>query len=1010
MNVTTLALRRPVTTLMMFASALLIGAIGGKLLPLAFFPDLEFPMVFIEIPYPGSTPEEVERIITRPVEEALATLSGIQNMNSNTHEQGANIFLRFDWGQDISTLAIQVKEKIDGVRHLLPDDVERIFIRKFSTADQPILNFRISSNRDLSSAYDMLQRNLVRRVERINGVSKVDLYGIEKQEIQIELQMDRLVAQGIDPRKLIEDLRSSHFMVTAGRINAGGRRLLVRPISELSTADDLANLPVGNGNMRLKDIAKITFDNPILNYGRHLDRRYAVGLDIFKESGSNTVSVAEAVIAEVEDISKLPEMDGIRMIFLENQAAGIVTSLSELLKSGAIGGVMSMIVLFYFLRSLATTLIVAMAVPASLATALGVMYFADISLNILSMLGLMLAVGMLVDNAVVVTENIHRHQRLNPDVEKATRAGVKEVALAVSAGTFTTAVVFLPNIISTDNMLSIQLSHMAIPIVISLAASLIIAQTIVPLLASRLSKKSRTPKPQSASIDRLQKFHGRILTWTLDHHRASIGLIFLLMAATAIPIKFVKTEMFEEATSKTLRLNYYINGSYSVEKVEQAVDRIEDYLFAHKDEFEIKSVYSYYTPEYAMSTIYLTDDKLKRSLDDIKKAIQDSVPAISVGRPSLERNRSGGAENVGLQLSGKSSERLAELTREVAALLERIDGFETVRSAAESGTKEVHVVINRERASQYGFTTMAIAQTVAAAMRGINLPRLRDNEGEIEVRLNLANRDNRTLKRLSELPMYQPETGQPIKLAALADFKIRNGPRRINRENRITSLGITVNLDGLTSDEARDKIKEIMGLYQLPAGYSWSFGSSFNFEDDTIKTMLVNTLLALALIYFVMAALFESLIFPAAIWSSIMFSIIGVWWFFLITGTTFSLMAWIGILILMGIVVNNGIVLIDRVNQLRDSGMSRREAILQGSHDRLRAILMTAATTVLGMIPLAITNTQIGGDGPPYAPMARAIVGGLTFSTVVTLVILPTIYIVLDDVRVWSRRMLQLSK
>ncbi|MCH8328215.1 MAG: efflux RND transporter permease subunit, partial [Candidatus Marinimicrobia bacterium] len=935
--------------------------------------DLEFPAVFVEIPYRGSTPEEVERIITRPLEEALATLSGVQNMNSNTHEQGVNIFLQFDWGQDISILAVQVKEKIDGVRHLLPDDLERIFIRKFSTADSPILTFRISSNRDLSSAYDMLQRNLVRRVERINGVSKVDLYGVEKQEIQIELQMDRLVAQGIDPERLIENLQRSHFMVTAGRINAGGRRLLVRPIGRLTSAEDLANLPVGNGTMRLRDIAKISFENPILDYGRHLDRRYAVGLDIFKESGANTVEVAEAVIAEVESISKLPEMDGIKTIFLENQAAGIVLSLNELLKSGAIGALFSLLVLFYFLRNVATTLIVAMVVPASLATAMGVMYFSNISLNVLSMLGLMLAVGLLVDNAVVVTENIHRHQRMNKDVVEATKAGVKEVALAVSAGTFTTVVVFLPNIISTDNILSIQIAHVAIPIVISLAASLIIAQTIVPLLASRLSASNGAPKPQSAGIDRLQDFHRRILTWTLDHHRAAIGLIFLLVAATAIPIKFVKVEMFEEATSKTLRLNYYVNGSYSVEKVEQAVDRIEDYLFAHKEEFEIKSVYSYYTPEFANSTIYLTDEKLSRSLEEIKKAIQDSLPAIAVGRPSLERKRSGGAENVGLQLSGKSSERLAELSREVADLLERVDGFETVRSAAETGNKEVHVVIDRERASQYGFTTMAIAQTVAAAMRGINLPRLQDDEGEIEVRLNLADRDDRTLKRLSELPIYQPETGQVVKLAALADFRIRNGPRRISRENRITSIRITANVDGLTTDEARDKIKEIMGLYKLPAGYSWSFGSSFNFEDDTAKTMMVNTLMALALIYFVMAGLFESLIFPGAIWSSILFAIIGVWWFFLITGTTFSLMAWIGVLILMGVVVNNGIVLIDRVNQLRDSGMPRREAILQGSHDRLRAIIMTASTTVLGLIPLAITNSQIGGDGPPYAPVTATV-------------------------------------
>ncbi len=1006
-NLTEFSLRRPITTMMVFATCLLIGAIGGRLLPLAFFPDMDFPGIYIEIPYPGSTPEEVERLITRPAEEVLATISNVKQMYSDSNQDGAGIFLEFQWGQKILTKSLEVKEKLDGIRHLWPDDLDRFYVHSFSTADMPILQFRISSNRDLSNAYDMLERNLKRRVERLDGVSKVDLYGIEKQEIRVEVLLDRVIAYKVDLPGLVEDLRQANFMVTAGRITENNRRYVVRPIGEIRTLEEIGAIAVGTGGLHLRDIAKIGYRNPKLDYGRHLDRKYAIGLDIFKTTGSNTVEVAERVIREVDEIGTLPEMDGIRVIFLDNQAAGIMGSINELLKAGSLGALLAILVLYFFLRRFATTFIVALAVPSSLMITLGVIYFMGLSLNILSMLGLMLAVGMLVDNAVVITESIHRRQQTEGFGFKTTIGGVKEVALAVTAGTFTTAIVFLPNIISDDNELSIQLKHVAITIVVALAASLIIAQTIIPLLASRIKAQGSAPK--RTAVTALQEKYARVLRWTLEHHRTSIGIVFLVIASTAIPIKFVKTDLFQEPESKRLRLQYHINGQYSLAKVEETVDKVEDFLFANQEQFQIKSVYSFYTTNYANSMIYLTDDRLAIPVEEIKNGIQEGLPLLAIAQPSLERQRSTGENKLDVQLSGKSSELLAELSQDVALVLRRIPGLENVRSDAEAGDKEVQVVINRDRTRQLDLSTQEVAQTVSAAMRGMLLSRIRDEEGETDFRIQFQQEDERTLETLRDLPIFL-KSGQPIKLSAIADFRIINGPRTIHRENRITSIGINANLGDITMDEARDRIRDALDQYRLPPGYNWSFGRAFSYEDETGKEMMINTLMALAMIYFVMAALFESLVFPAAIWSSIMFAVIGVWWFFLMTGTTFSLMAWIGVLILMGIVVNNGIVLIDHVNQLRSDGMERQEAIVKAGYERLRAILMTAATTVLGLVPLSITNTQIGGDGPPYYPMARAIVGGLTFSTVVTLLILPTIYIMLDDLRAWSRRVIRLAR
>jgi len=319
------------------------------------------------------------------------------------------------------------------------------------------------------------------------------------------------------------------------------------------------------------------------------------------------------------------------------------------------------------------------------------------------------------------------------------------------------------------------------------------------------------------------------------------------------------------------------------------------------------------------------------------------------------------------------------------------------------------VVVDRDRARQYGYSTQQVASTVSAAMRGQNLRRFRTPEGEVEMRVKFQDTDRQTMDNLRNITLPNADNND-IKLASLADFRVRRGPRRIHREDRATMIGVTAHLDDLTTDEAQEKIGQLLSRYQLPDGYSWGYGASFQDAEESQNIMMTNLLLALVLIYLVMAALFESLIHPLAIWTSIIFAIVGVFWFFMFTGTTFSIMAWIGILILIGVVVNNGIVLIDHINHLRSEGLPRHDAIVQAGRERLRPIVMTAATTILGLIPLCIGNTQIGGDGPPYYPMARAIVGGLAFSTVVTLIILPSIYIMLDDVRAWSRRIVQAAK
>ena len=1010
MNLTEFSLRRPITILMIFTCLVVIGAIATQLISIEFFPEVQGPQIWVEIPYPGSTPEEVERQITRPAEEVLGTITGVKRIMSNSRENGAWVQLEFKWGENTAIKALEAQEKLNGIRHLLPEDVERFFVRKWSSSDWAILNLRISSERDLSNAYDMLNRNIKRRLERINGVSRVELYGIEKKQIRVELLADRIKSHNINLNQLSQILTQSNFSVTAGRITDGQHRFVVRPISEFQSVKDFENLIIGAHNLRLKDVANVSYQNPVLDYGRHLDRKYAIGLDVFKESGANTIAVTEAVTAEIDEISRLPEMAGIAIYYMDNQAEGILSSLRELLKSGLLGAFFAVALLFFFLRKFQTTMMVILAVPFSLLVTVALLYFFNLSLNILTMMGLMLSVGMLVDNGVVVTESIYRH-RQNDKTEKlvAIKKGVKEVGLAITAGTLTTAIVFLPNIVNSQNEVSMYLKHVGLTIVFALGASLLIAQTVIPLIARHV--RLRLSNPKATTVDKMVTSYRRVLVWMIGHHKISLLIVFLVLVSVAIPMKFVSKDMFPPQEDRRIRLRYQINGSYTIEKIEEAVDVIEEYLFANQEDFEIKSVYSYYNTNYAMSTIILTEkESAHKSLDQIKEEIRENLPKLAIAQPSFERrHRQGDGEGVRVQLVGKSSERLVALSHDVAWVLSKIAGFTDVRSQAEAGDEEVQVVIDRDRARQYGFSVRDIARTISVSMRGQNLRKLRAEDGEIDVRVMMQKEDQRTLDNLKDLPLFNDQ-GQVVRLASLADFKIRRGPRNIFRENRTTIMSVYLDLDDVTMDQARSKIRAVLDNYNFPTGYSYNFGSAFSYEDETMQMMMMNTLLALALIYFVMAALFESLVFPAAIWTSIIFAIVGVFWFFLITGTNFDLMAWTGVLILIGVVVNNGIVLIDYVNQLRSRGRTRTEAILQAGQYRLRPILMTAGTTILGLIPLCFGGTLVGGGGPPYFPMARAIVGGLAFSTFVTLIILPTIYITLDDLRNWSRRVLRLAK
>ncbi len=1013
MKHTEVALRRPVTTVVVFVALALVGIIAARLLPLEKFPDIEFPGIFVQIPYAGSTPEEIEKLITRPVEEALATLSGVEQMFSSSREGQAEIFLLFEWDQSMGTKGIEARAKVDGIRHLLPDDVRRIFVFTGSLGDQPVLNLRISSEQDLSGSYDMLNRLLTRRLERIEGVSRVELQGVDPREIRILLQPDRLAAHGVDIAAVRELLVSSNFAVSAGKITAGDQRFSVRPSGEFKSIDEIRELTINQSGLRLGDIADIELRTPERNYGRHLDRDYAIGVAVNKTTGSNLVDVTDRVVAEVQEVSKLPQMRGIKIFSLDNQGDSVRESLSDLLTAGALGGLLAIIVLYLFLRQVTTTLIVIAAVPFSLMITLGALYFAGLTLNILSMMGLMLAVGMLVDNAVVITESIFRHRTEKPDAPfQSTLDGVNEVGLAVIAGTATTIIVFAPIIFGAQIDITIFLTHVAITIIVALLASLLIAQTLVPMLAARVAVPPR-PKA-SAWISRLTQKYVGSLEWILGHRWWTALGIFLVCVVGVLPMILgaVKFDMFPQDVGRRLFMPYHIEGQHSLERIESTVNTIEDYLYARQEEFNIRSIYSYYEQGRAESTILLTDKSdATLSTREIIERIEKDLPEIAIGKPNFKFDQQGGGEGFSIQISGDSTEILNRLGIEVARALATVEGLKDVRSDAETGDKEVRISIDRSRAAAVGLTAAAIAQSVSIAMRGENLREFRGETGEIAVRLAFRDDDKQSIEQLADLPLYTAD-GRRITLGSVASFQVSASPDTIRRTDRQTTVILTANFeDEVSVDDVRPRVNSLMEQIALPPGYSWKEGRGFERQDETANMMVTNIVLGVACIFLVMAALFESMLLPfSIILGSIVFSIFGVFLFFAATGTTFSFMAMIGIMILIGVVVNNGIVLVDHVNNLRQEGMPREQAIVIAGRDRLRPILMTVATTIVGLAPLAVGTTQVGGDGPPYYPMARAIIGGLAFSTVVSLLVVPALYVYFDSLAAWGRKVMRTSR
>ena len=1007
MTIAELALKRPITTMMLFLSCVVFGLLSARLLKVEFFPELDAPFILVQVPYPGSTPKEVEREIVRPLEEALATISGVQNMTAQADENGAFIFMRFDFGRNLKVKLSEVRERVDAARSELPNDVQRIQVLKFSTNDQPVLQVRLSSTTgNLLDAYDLLERRIKRPLERIPGVAAVELSGVEPSEVRIDLLPERIAAHNLDLNALALMLSQANFSNSAGLIHDGGFRYRVQPVGEIRTIEEYGNLVVAPSGVKLRDVAEVRYAQREINFRRILNGNYAVGVDIRRERGSNLVEVCALVMAEIHKIEASGALAGIEIYVIGDQGAGVTASIGELIKSGWEGMLFSVLVLYFFLRHWPSTLMVSLAVPICIAISLGAMYFLGMTLNVLTMMGLLLGVGMLVDNAVVVTESIYQQREKRPEDRVGTAIeGTRMVQLAVSAGTLTSIIVFLPNVFGGTTEVGIFLYYVAMPYSIALLASWFVAVSIIPMLAARIEPPKGLTRVRI--VETWKHHYARLLRWTLRHRKLTLLGVFFLLLSIAIPMKFVKMDFFGGDADRDFAIGYELNGRYRLPQLEQVAREVETFLLAHKDELEIESVYSWISEDQGMQTrLQLTKgDKAIKPVEEIKEAVKKGLPKLAIGKAIVDlQNGPGGGgggggetQKLSINITGDSTEIILAVANDVTAILANRSEFADVRVDNANEQQEIQVRVDRERAANLGFQPDQVGRLIQVAMRGVPLREFRQGDTEVPVWLRFKDAQRLTLDDLKELRVTRLD-GSSVPLSALVSVDTSPGPSGIVREDRKTSRAITVELPPKSDmGVARTAIETSLKDFPFPAGYGYDLGQRFQQDAEAQSEMLFLMLLSLVLIYMVMAALFESALYPIAILVSILFAVVGVWWTFLITTTTFSVMAFIGIMILIGVVVNNGIILVEHVNTLRRQGYSREEALVLGGKERLRPILITTGTTVLGLFPLCISVVSIGGDGPPYYPMARAIAGGLIFSTGVTLVVLPTVYATVED-------------
>jgi len=1008
--------------LMLFLSILVIGVVAWINIPLALLPQgLNLPYLWMWFVYPNASPVENLERIGKPVEESLWTVKGVNQIYTRSDENRCRVQIEFDQSIDMDNAYLEVQDRIERVRPDLPEDLRYIYVYRYSESDDPILYFGISVTGNYDDPYRVIKDDVVRKLEQVDGVATVEVWGGVESEVRIELILDKLKAYNLDANSLIAKLRTADFAVAGGTVIDGGNQLFVRSDGRIKNLDELNRLPVRGENLLLGDIARISYSPPPKRWVQRIDRTEAVQIGVYKESGVNSVALNEELNKLLDQMRTDPHLSGLRFDILFDQGRYISDSVMNLQEAGLWGGMFAIFVLFFFLRRVRMTLFITLAIPLSLLVTVIVLYFIGWSLNIVTLSGLMICVGLVVDNAIVVVENIHRMKQKGLKPKLAAIVGTGEVGQAITISTLTTTVVFLPMILMGDNrIMSFYLLRIGLPVIIALVASLMTALLFVPLAVNKFAMEGSSK--ESRIISAASEWVGGLVARVLRRRLDTFLILLLLLGSTAIPLQYVISTDQEEGHINDFRLRFSFPSYYTLERVDSTMAHFEDIIYSNAKEYNLKTIVTGFRRGFGRMRIFMNESpnqnwliegvrrlvydlKLiqrpymtrKQIVEDIKEKLKPP-PSVKM-RASWDQGRSEDNTTY-ITIFGEDSHKLLTIADDMTRRLELIDGVVTVEPDLESSNDEVQIRFDRTRTAHFSVDPAQTATGLAALVRGINLPEIRIGDREVTARAELRESDRETLQQVMNLPVStgsDNDSKQQVRLDDVAQVGYGQGLGEIRRENRRTRMRLKITTIEEDISKLSDKIDANLEGLSLPTGYEWSKGRRFRSVAEASEERSQAWLLAVTFVLLLLGALFESFLLPWCVIITVPFSFFGVWWFLFLTGTQFGIMAGIGVIILIGIVVNNAIVLVDHANRLISDGIERDEALSMASRSRFRPIVMTALTTVVGLIPMAMGDANL--IGIPYAPMGRAIIGGMLTATLSTPIVVPLVYSVIDDMR-----------
>jgi HAE1 family hydrophobic/amphiphilic exporter-1 len=1013
------SLERRITVLVLFLTAIVVGAVATLGIPQELIPQgFDAPFLNVYIPWNDAPPKEVHDKVTQPLEEELSTVKGIDKVISSSGFGYMWCTLQFKQGTDMNVAYREVRDRVERARAVFPEDVDHVYIRKHDSSGVPVFVLGVAMDPELTDSYNLLQDGLVRPLSRIDGVASVDMDGMEEKEILIELDRDRVAAAGLNIYELAMELGDDNFTMASGTVREGPRKLLLRSVARYDSVEDLEQRIVGP-SVRLRDVAVIRYDEAEKDYRVRANSKPAVALVVFKEGEANAREVSRELEAAVERISADPRLGDTETVVIFSQGKVIESSLSTLLNSGLIGGVLAASVLFLFLRRFRMTLIVSLSIPMSLLLGLTVMYFAGETLNLLSLLGLMLCVGLLVDNSVVVSENIHRMHRSGVARRDACIRGAGEVALAIVMSTLTTIVVFLPAAL-VEGPAQFFLIRLALPVCVSLAGSLFVALVFVPLTVYLTLENGSTRgknrwiarvQPRVNAVlravyeqvfGRLNRGYNGMLAFFLER-RFDLVLVLLAVfgltgAITMKEVQFVEAQEEERAgfqvevdlapnTTLEEAEAWFLRAEGTVEELAEELD-LAGWLIVH-DEGDGRIEGWFNNPR--------TNDVTAK---EATKKVADALPSkagveLYTGQESDTDDDDEDLYQV--MLYGEDVDLLERTAEGLEDLLVRVPGVLGLQRGAEPPPNELGLVVDRDRAQQYGVNPQVVAGVVGYALRGAQLPKYYDGGKEIPVRVRFQERDRESLTELSNFPV-PTAGGEVLPLSAITDATFLESRNRIFRLDKRVLRRISLELEEGEEEETRERLAKLTGSLDLPEGVTLGANINRIRLNDDLSGLRFAAWLSIVFVYLLMGFLFESFMLPLSIILTIPMSAIGVYWIHFLLGYDLDFLGVVGIVLLIGVVVNNGIVFIDYVNRLRSQGHARREALLTAADRRFRPIMMTAITTIGGMVPLAFASGS-QEMGLSYTSFSLTLIGGMTTATLLTLLVVPVFYTMFDDVR-----------